>query len=315
LADVPNPPTLAAELYTGLRLSPKRLRFMAFFTALVCLASVYQASTAPKEQEATVVVDVAAFAVSGTAAFELQSLTDEFLTALTSPSTVRVTAEQLGMAEGVIDGGIVVRRDQNATRVTVAFTDTDVARAEEVATASARNALRDLAEQRVTAADRDVEAATARRDAATEALESFEDAHGQQGIPAELARLTNLIDDLTTLQATNGGVGSIQAVLDQSTARRTELEPFAREAESLEVERGSAQEQLLGASTRLSQAESQLAAADEEVVVRPGFATEGSRLSGMITALATGGVLGVLASYAITWLLLRRAEGRRRRPT
>jgi hypothetical protein len=310
LVDVPNPPTLAAELYTGLRLSPQRLRFMAFFTALVCIVSVGLASTTPKTYEATVVVDVAAFAVSGTAAFELQSLTDEFLTALASPSTVRATAEELGITEGEVNGGIVVRRDQNATRATIAYTDTDVARAEEVATVAARNALRDLAEQRVAAAQRDVDAATARRDAATAALEAFEDEHGQQGIPGEVARLTELIDSLTS-QLASGGAESIQAVLDESSARRTELEPFVREAESYEVERSSAQDQLLGASTRLSQARSQLAAADEEIVVRPGFATEGSRRSGMVTAFATGLVLGVLGSYAITWLLLRRTEGRR----
>lgn len=313
MAEVPNPPTLAAELYTGLRLSPKRLRFMAFFTAVVCLVSVGLASTTPKTYEATVVVDVAAFAVSGTAAFELQSLTDEFLTALASPSTVRTTADELGITEGEVNGGIVVRREQNATRATIAFTDTDVARAEEVATAAARNALRDLAEQRVAAAQRDVDAATARRDAATTALEAFEEEHGQQGIPGEVARLTELIDGLTSQLAGSGGAQSVQDVLDQSIARRTELEPFVREAESYEVERRSAQDQLLGASTRLSQARSQLDAADAEIVVRPGFVTEGSRRSGMITAFATGLVLGVLGSYALTWVLLRRADGPRAR--
>jgi hypothetical protein len=298
---------LAAEVYTGLRLSPRRLRFMAFFTGVVSIVSVGLAATTPKSQEATVVVDVAAFAVSGTAAFELQSLTDEFLTALTSPATVRETAEELGLATATVDGGIIVRRDENATRVTVAFTDTDVGLAERVATTASRNALRDLAEQRVAAATRDVAAATARVDAATAALEGFEAEHGQRSIPSEFDRLSNLVDSLTTELAINGQVGSLQDVLDESIARRAELEPFVRAAESLEAERGGAQNQLLDASTRLSQATSQVDAAEEQSVVQPGFATEGSRLSSMITALASGLLIGVLGSYAISWLLLRRS--------
>lgn len=308
MADVPNPPTLAAEVYTGLRLSPKRLRFMAFFTAVVCIVSVGLAATTPKDYEASVVVDVAAFAVSGTAAFELQSLTDEFLTALTSPSTVRETAEELGLPTASVDGGIVVRRDENATRVTVAYTDTDVEQAERVATTASRNALRELADQRVAAATRDVAAASARSDAATAALEAFETEHGQRDIPGEFVRLSGLVDGLTTELAINGAVGSIQAVLDQATAQRDALEPFVRTAETLEAERGGAQSQLLDASTRLSEATSQVAAADEEVVVQPGFVTEGSRIKGMITAMATGLVLGVIGSYAVSWLLLRRTS-------
>jgi hypothetical protein len=306
VAEVPNPPTLAAEVYIGLRLSPKRLRFMAFVTALVCVVTVGLALTSPEEHEASVVVDVAAFAVSGTPAFELQSLTDEFLTALTSPSTIRETAEQLDLPTSSVDAGIVVRRQENATRVTVAYSDTDVEVAEEVASTASRNALRDLASQRVAAATRDVAVATSRSDAATAALEAFESEHGQRGLPAEFNRLSDLVDGLTTELAINGAVGSIQAVLDQSIAQRAVLEPFVRAAESLEAERGGAQEQLLDASTRLSEATSQVIAADEEAVVQPGFVTDGSRISALITALATGLVLGALGSYAISWLLLRR---------
>lgn len=307
MAEVPNPPTLAAEVYTGLRLSPRRLRFMAFCTAVVTIVSIGLAATSPKQHEATVVVDVAAFAVSGTPAFELQSLTDEFLTALESPATVRETAEALDLPTAAVDAGIVVRRSENATRVTVAYTDTSVELAERVATTASRAALRDLGEQRVAAATRDVAAATSRVDAATQALEAFEAEHGQRGIPAEFDRLTDLVDGLTTELAINGQVGSLQAVLDASIARRSELEPFVRTAEALDAERGGAQSQLLDASTRLSEARGQLDGAAADEVVQPGFVTEGSRVPGMITAAATGLVLGVLGSYAISWLILRRS--------
>jgi hypothetical protein len=306
VAEVPKPPTLAAELYTALRLSPQRVRFMVVVTVLTCVVAVGVALLADPSQEATVDVDVAAFAVSGTVAFELQSLTDEFLNTLTSPSTIRITAEQLGIGERELEAGISSRREENATRVTVGYTDADVDRALEVATAASRNALRELAEQRVASASRDVDAAVARRDSATAALDAFEADQGQRGIPEEFARLTDLVDQLTRDLATGTATASIQAALDAAEARRAALEPAVRPAEALDAERAGAQDQLLEANTRLSQASSQLDAAGSDAVVQPGFSSEQSKLPGLLSALASGLVVGVLASYGISWLVQRR---------
>ena len=312
MADIPNPPTLAAELYTGLQLSPQRVRFMAVVTVLVCLVTVGMALTSPRKEEATVEVDVAAFAVSGTAAFELQSMADDFLNALVSPAAIRVTAEELDMATTELSAGIVTRREENATRVTVAYADTDVDRATEIARATARNALRELANQRIASATRDVEAARSRVVFATSSLDTFETTHGQRDIPGEHARLTALLDQLITQQAASTTPAATQGAIDDTSARRAELEPFVRDAASLEAERSAAEEQLLDASTRLSQAQSQLGAADSDAVVQPGFSTATSRLPGLVTALASGLVIGIVASYGISWLVQRRRAERQR---
>jgi hypothetical protein len=312
VAEVPKPPTLASELYAGLRLSPPRVRFMAIFTSLVCLVTVGLAFAQGTSSEATVDVDLGTFAVSGTAAFELQSLTDEFLNTLDSPSTIRVAAAELDVPEEELAAGITSQRDENATQVTVGYTDDDPERAAEVATVVSQTALSGLAEQRVAAASRDVDAADARLEDSTAALDAFEVEHGQRDIPGEFDRLTSLVDELTTTLAVSEGNSAVQvrAAIAEINTRRAALEPFVRPAESLEAERVGAQAQLLEATTRLSQAQGQLDGVDDPAVVRPGSTEDTSRLSSLITALATGLLIGVLGSYGVSWLVMERRGAR-----
>ena len=71
-----------------------------------------------------------------------------------------------------------------------------------------------------------------------------------------------------------------------------------------------AQAQLLEATTRLSQAQGQLDGVGDPAVVRPGSIQETSRLSSLITALATGLLIGVLGSYGVSWLVMERRGAR-----
>lgn len=276
---------------TGVRL--RTLRAIAILAGVAFVLS-FGLNVIGKQQRTVSTTVFVARVLPGSTTGDVDASIADFITVIGLPIVRNPVSEQTGVPAGKL-ASLSVARIQTSSAVRVSYTSSDEAVARRVVEASAREALRTLAQQQVDGATGAADAARSAADDALQALTAFEQQLGVVDFGAEYERRRQ---DLLNLQAQ--AVTTPSAALSQLiTQRSAEVDKLAAQVPAynrLSDRLAQTREAVAAASKALTDAQGKLAAAGAaSALTDPDVAVQGKVLPAVRSGLLTAIVLALLA--------------------
>jgi uncharacterized protein involved in exopolysaccharide biosynthesis len=295
------------EILDYLRAVRRRLWLVIGVPVVAVLAVAAVGLLGAQQYTATAYVAAPALPLTGQQA--VSQFVAAFEASATSPKVLDEVAKDTGASADNLRGGLVIDQVGASSQLTVVYTSTDRAKVSPVLTATTRRALQFLFDSQVNIASKQVDAAAADVDTATEAIAGWETTNKvsqpDKLYDATLSEISDLRRQQLSMEAVGNSKGTAAAASALADAQKR-LDALGTKLPGYQVllaQRDAATSTLSQAQQALQTARAQSQAADPSQVASVGATSDVSKVSGLVTTVPPAAGAGLLLAVLLVVVL------------